>query len=155
MQQLFFGPGFLGTNAPFVSDLSLVLMLLSAGMLTYGRHLARHKRFRAHGWIQTAGVAISTVVALTFMLYSFVKHILPGVPSKLLEGDYGLSTLHALVGSAAVLLGVFVVLRGHNLVPKALRFRNYKAFMRSSYTIYMLATLLGLTVYVLVFVLGI
>ena len=155
MQQLLFGPGFLGTNAPFISDLSLVLMLLAVGTLTYGRYLARNKRYRAHGWIQTAGVALSALVAVTFMLYSFLKHILPGVPSKLLEGDYGLSTLHALTGSAAVLLGVFVVLRGHNLVPKAMRFRNYTAFMRSSYTIYLLATLLGLAIYVLVFVFGI
>jgi uncharacterized membrane protein YozB (DUF420 family) len=149
------GPGFLGTNAPFISDLSLILMLVTAALLTYGRHLARRKRYKTHGRIQTAAVILSTVVALTFMLYSFVKHSLPGVPSRLLEGDFGISTLHAIVGSIAVVLGVFVVLRGHNLVPKALRFKNYRSTMRASYRIYMLATLLGITVYVLVFVMGI
>ena len=65
------------------------------------------------------------------------------------------TTIHALVGLAALLLGVFVVLRGNGLVPKALRFKNYKLFMRTAYVLYMLATLLGVIVYVLAFVLGI
>ena len=110
MRELLSGPGFLGTNAPFVSDLCLVVILVTAVLFTYGRHLARRKRYTAHRWIQTGAVALSTLVAMTFMLNSFVRHILPGVPSKLLEGDYGISTLHALVGAAAVLLGVFVVM---------------------------------------------
>jgi hypothetical protein len=153
--ELLHGPGFLGTNAPFVSDLSLVLIVLSAGMFTHGRHLARLGRYEAHRWVQTAGVAISTVVALAFMVGSFMRYILPGIPSKLLEDDYGVSTLHSAVGAMALLLGVFIVLRGNNLVPRPLRFSNYKPFMQASYTMYMLATVLGLTVYVLVFILGI
>jgi uncharacterized membrane protein YozB (DUF420 family) len=54
-----------------------------------------------------------------------------------------------------LLLGIFVVLRGNQLVPKSLRFKNYKPFMRTSYTLYMAATLLGVIVYFLAFVLGI
>lgn len=146
------GPGFLGTPAPFISDFSLCIMLLVAALLTFGRHLARTGRYGPHRWIQTASVILSTIVALGFMIESFFTHILPGVPSKLLEGDYAVSTLHALLGSAAVILGVFVVLRGHELVPRGMRFSNYKAYMRTSYALYMLATLLGVVVYVLVFV---
>jgi len=155
LQEVLYGPGFLGTNAPFISDLSLVMMSLAAVLLTVGWRLARLKRYEAHRWVQTGAVALSTLVALTFMARSFVTHILPGVPSRLLEGDYGVSTLHSVVGAIALLLGVFVVLRGNSLVPKALRFKNYRTFMRTSYTIYMLATLLGVTVYILVFVFGI
>jgi uncharacterized membrane protein YozB (DUF420 family) len=149
------GPGFLGTNAPFISDLSLVLIAVSAALFTFGRHTARNGRYEIHRWVQTAGVALSTLVALGFMLRSFTTHILPGIPPKLLTGDYAVSTLHALVGAAALLLGVFVVLRGHNLVPHPLRFNNYKPVMRLTYRLYMLASLLGLLVYILVFVLGI
>ena len=155
MPEVLYGPGFLGTNAPFISDLSLVVMVVSATLFTMGRHLARTGRYNAHRWVQTAGVGLTTIVAVGFMLSSFIRHILPGVPSKLLEDDYGVSTLHSVVGTLAVLLGVFVVLRGHNLLPKPWRFNNYKPVMRLAYGMYMLATLLGLTVYVLVFVLGI
>jgi uncharacterized membrane protein YozB (DUF420 family) len=89
------------------------------------------------------------------MVNSYVTHILPGIPAKLLEGDYGVTTIHAVIGTIGLLLGIFVVLRGNNLVPKALRFKNYKLFMRTAYAIYMLATFLGVFVYILAFVLGI
>ena len=71
------------------------------------------------------------------------------------EGDYAVTTIHALVGMVGMVLGVFIVLRGNKLVPKALQFKNYKLFMRTSYVIYLLATLLGLIVYILVYVYGI
>jgi uncharacterized membrane protein YozB (DUF420 family) len=62
--------------------------------------------------------------------------------------------VHALVGVIGVLLGLFVVLRGNDLVPKGLRFSNYKLFMRTSYIIYMLSTLGGIAVYIIVYILG-
>jgi hypothetical protein len=43
-------------------------------------------------------------------------------------------------------------LRGNGLVPSALQFRDYKRFMRTSYALYMLATLLGVVVYLTWFV---
>ena len=89
------------------------------------------------------------------MISSFVIHILPGIPGKLNQGDYALTTVHAIVGTVGMLLGVFIVLRANKLVPKALRFRNYKLYMRTSYVIYMIATLLGVIVYITVYVLGI
>ena len=148
-------PGFLGTHAPFVSDLTLVLILLTALLFTIGWQLARHGHYVAHRWVQTGTATINAIVVLGVMINSYVTHILPGIPGKLLEGDYAVTTVHAIVGLIGILLGIFVVLRGNELVPKALRFNNYKLFMRTAYIIYMLATLLGVTVYILTFVLGI
>jgi uncharacterized membrane protein YozB (DUF420 family) len=155
MKDFLNGPGFLGTHAPFLSDLSLVLISLTAIMFTIGWQLARHRHYEAHRWVQTATATINAVVVLGVMINSYVTHILPGIPAKLLEGDYGVTTIHAVVGMISLLLGIFVVLRGNGLVPKALRFKNYKLFMRISYAFYMLATLLGVVVYILAFVLGI
>ena len=149
------GPGFLGTRAPFLSDLSLTLILLTAIMFTIGWQLARHRQYETHRWVQTITAIINAIVVLGVMIKSYITHILPGIPGKLLEGDYGVTTVHAIVGMIGLLLGIFVVLRGNELVPKALRFKNYKAFMRTSYAFYMLATLLGVIVYILAFVLGI
>jgi len=89
------------------------------------------------------------------MIGSFVMYILPGIPAKLGEGSYGVTTLHAIVGLVGSALGVFIVLRANKLVPKSLRFNSYKRFMRISYVIYMLATLLGVVVYIVVYVYGI
>jgi uncharacterized membrane protein YozB (DUF420 family) len=148
-------PGFLGTHASFISDLTLIIILLSAILFTIGWQLARHKRFNAHRWVQTVNASINAIVVLSVMINSFALHILPGIPGKLLVGDYAVTTIHACIGMAGLLLGIFVVLRANKLVPKRLRFKNYKRFMRTSYELYMAATLLGLIVYIEVYVLGI
>jgi uncharacterized membrane protein YozB (DUF420 family) len=155
MNGLLNGPGFLGTNAPFRIDLTLILILISAVLFTTGWILAIRKRYEAHRWVQTSAVILNTLVVLFTMISSFLIHILPGIPGKLNQGDYALTTVHALVGTVGMLLGVFIVLRGNKLVPKALRFRNYKLFMRTSYALYMLATFLGVIVYITVYVYGI
>jgi uncharacterized membrane protein YozB (DUF420 family) len=155
MNGLLNGPGFLGTNAPFRVDVTLILILVSAVLFTIGWRLAVRKRYEAHRWVQTSAVILNTIVILFTMISSFLIHILPGIPGKLNEGDYALTTVHALVGTVGMLLGVFIVLRGNKLVPKALRFRNYKLFMRTSYALYMLATFLGVIVYITVYVYGI
>jgi uncharacterized membrane protein YozB (DUF420 family) len=148
-------PGFLGTHAPFISDLTLILILLTAILFTTGWQLARHQHFVAHRWIQTVTACLNAIVVLAVMVRSFLVHILPGIPGKLLQGDYAVTTVHAIIGIIGLLLGLFVVLRANKLVPKSLRFKDYKAFMRTSYALYMLATLLGVLVYFEVYVLGI
>lgn len=149
------GPRFLGTKAPYHSDLSLVLILISVILLTAGFVLARQKRYTAHRWVQTAAVVVNAAVVLSVMVASFAVYILPGLPARLLEGSYGVTTLHALVGGAGLLFGVFVALRGNELVPRRLRFRNYKLFMRTAYGLYLAAALLGVLVYYEAYVLGI
>jgi uncharacterized membrane protein YozB (DUF420 family) len=152
IQALLTGAGFLGTRAPLHSDLSLLLILLSAILFTIGWRLAVRKKFKAHRWVQTSAAILNTLVVLIVMIASFIIYILPGIPGKLLEGTYGVTTVHAFIGALGLLLGVFVVLRANGLMPKRLRFKNYKLFMRTSYALYLLATLVGVIVYVAVYI---
>ena len=71
----------------------------------------------------------------------------PGIPDKLNRSFNAVASLHGLVGFTALTFGLFVMLRGNELVPKPLKFNNYKLFMRIAYGLYMLATLLGVCVY--------
>ena len=155
MNTLLNGPGFLGTNANFRSDATLVLILVAEVLFTIGWRLAIQKRYEAHRWVQTSAVILNTIVVLITMISSFMIYILPGIPAKLNEGSYGITTVHGVIGLVGLLLGIFIVLQGNNLVPKALRFRNYKLFMRTSYLLYLSATILGVIVYIVVFVYGI
>ena len=148
-------PGFLRTHATILSDLTLVLILVTAILFTIGWQLARHKHYESHRWVQTFAAGLNAIVVLGVMINSFLTHILPGIPGKLQQGDYAVSTVHAAVGAIGLLLGIFVVLRGNELVPNALRFKNYKLFMRTAYVLYMLATFLGVIVYTEVYILGI
>ena len=148
-------PGFLGTKATLRSDLTLVLILITAVLFNIGFILARQKHFKAHRWVQTSAVILNSLVVIISMVTSFIIHILPGIPAKLNQGDYAVSTVHGLIGAIALLFGIFVMLRGNELVPKSWRFNNYKLFMRSAYALYMLSTLGGVILYIIVFILGI
>ena len=148
-------PGFLGTRATLRSDLTLVLILITAVMFNIGFILARRKQFTAHRWIQTCAVIINSLVVVISMVTSYIIHILPGIPAKLAEGDYAVTSLHAIIGTIGVVFGIFVMLRGNKLVPKSLRFNNYKLFMRWAFALYMLSTLGGMTIYIIVFIFGI
>jgi len=148
-------PGILGTKATLRSDLTLVLILITAVLFTLGFILARRKQFETHRWVQTTSVLVNTLVVLISMVTSYIIYILPGIPAKLGQGDYAVTTVHGIVGTVALLLGLFVILRGNELVPEGLRFKNYKLFMRWAYTLYMIATLGGVGVYIIVFIFGI
>lgn len=155
MDILFKSPGFLGTGAPFISDFSLIMMLLTAAMFTWGWRLAVQRRYDTHRRVQTIAVLVNTAVVLVVMVSSFVIFILPGIPGKLGEGSYGITTVHAILGTISLLFGVYVVFVGYGWLPKRLRFTNYKLFMRTSYALYLSATLLGVVIYNIVFVYGI
>src|SRR4030042_4618419 len=100
-------PGFLGTRATLRSDLTLVLILITAVLINIGFILARRKQFNAHRWVQTIAVILNTLVVVISMVTSYIIYILPGIPSKLGEGDYAITTLHSILGTIGLLFGVF------------------------------------------------
>lgn len=148
-------PGFLGTRATLRSDLTLILIVFTAVLFNIGFILARRRHFSAHRWVQTAGVILNSLVVLVSMVTSYIIYILPGIPSKLGEGDYAVTTLHGISGAIGFLFGIFVALRGNELVPKGLKFNNYVPYMRWAYSLYMLSTLSGILIYIIVFIFGI
>ena len=145
------GHGFLHTRAALGADLALLLALLAALLFTIGWRLAVRRRFEAHRWVQTAAVCLNAIPVGVVMIRSFVLYILPEIPARLGQSSYAITTVHALVGTVCLLLGVWVVLRGNELVPQRLRFANLKLFMRVSYLLYMLGTLMGVIVYVVAY----
>ncbi len=154
MREILHAPGFLGTHGNFAADITLLLSLLVALIFTAGFVAARRKKYRLHGRIQTAGALLNLMLVGWMMVLPFrdfvIREAAPPRPRP--DYFYGITTLHALVGAAALLFGLFVVLRGHNLMIRPLRFNRYRPFMRTAYGLYMAATLLGVAVYVVWFV---
>ncbi len=146
-------PGFLGTRATFGPDLALVLVLVSSTLFTIGWRLAVHKHYDIHRWVQTSAATINALAVLAIMVGSFWGFVLPTLPTKISQPVTLITTVHAAIGAVTFLLGVFVVLRANKLVPHALRFKNYKLFMRTSYSLYMLTTFIGIAVYLVTYVL--
>lgn len=152
MRELLVGPGLFGAVTSPGANATLILSVLAAVLFTVGWRLAVGKHFTAHRWVQTAAACLNAVLVFSWMIRAFVLYTVPGLPHLLGHSSYAVTTVHAFAGAIGLMLGLFVVLRANELVPQALRFANYKLFMRTSYAVYMLATLLGVIVYVIVYV---
>jgi uncharacterized membrane protein len=147
MTEILHRPGFFGTAANFAADVTLLLSIVVALALTAGVVMALRGRYNTHRWIQTSAVVLNVILVLWFMILPYRDFIAPGIPEQLDERFYWVTTLHAFVGFFAFTLGTFVVLRANGLMIERLKFRNYKLFMRTSYGLYMITTLLGIWVY--------
>lgn len=141
----------MATTAPRGAVVSLLLTLAVTVLLTVGWRLAVRRRYEAHRWVQTTAVALNAAVVAVWMTRSLVSNVLPAIPAKLGEKAYAVASVHAVVGAIGVVLGVFVVLRANELVPRRLRFTNYKRVMRASYGIYLFGTLTGVVLYVVAY----
>lgn len=147
MTELLHQPGFLGTSANWAADMTLMVSVLVALILTAGAMTAVWGKYTIHRVLQTIGVILNAVLVFWMMVLPFRDFVAPGLPQRLNESFYFVTTLHAAVGFTALFFGIFVALRGNGLMIKLLRFNNYKLFMRISYGLYMLATLIGIWVY--------
>jgi plastocyanin len=140
--------GFLGTGASWPADLNLVLHFLMAFALLGGMYLARRKRFTAHGIVQTSVMILNLALIARVMGPSFARQVAPQVPGGLSDSYYWIAFTHAVAGSVAELLGLYVVLvAGTKLVPAGLRFSNYKPWMRTTLVLWWAVTLLGFATY--------
>jgi uncharacterized membrane protein YozB (DUF420 family) len=152
MTDLLHSPGFLGTRANFAADATLIAMIIIGVLLTIGFVLARQKHYQAHRWIQSTSAVANLIFVLWLMILPFRDFVLRDVGGPRPAYFYIITALHAFFGILAVLLGVFVVLRANGLMIKPLRFNNYKAFMLTSYSLYMITIILGVVVYFVWFV---
>jgi uncharacterized membrane protein YozB (DUF420 family) len=141
------GTGFLGTKGSIGADLTLIVVLVAFVMLTAGVVLARTQRLEAHRWMQTAAVILFAVPVVVWMIRSYWLHVRPDLPGNLSESVNALTTVHAVVGVVGAVLGLFVVIRANQLAARGESAGRYKNWMRASYMVYLLATVLGVWVY--------
>jgi len=153
MTDLLHQPGFLGTSANWAADMTLLMSALVALLLTIGVVLAVRGQYRAHRWFQTGAATLNAVLVLWLMILPYRDFVVaPNNPGLLPLPAIATTRIHAAVGALALVFGLYVTLSANKLMPKFLRFSNYKAFMRVAYALYMLATLIGLFVYITWFV---
>lgn len=141
--------GFLGTAAPGLADLVLLLEILMGVGLLVGAQLARSKRFRAHAWCQSVVVLTNFVVIAVVMVPSFHVHVSPKIPLRLGKAYYALATAHAALGTVTEIAALYIWLAaGTKILPTKLRMTDFKIWMRSVLMLWWLELLLGFALYV-------
>jgi uncharacterized membrane protein YozB (DUF420 family) len=138
----------LGGGAPVLADAVLVVELAFGLALLVGVLLIRRGQVRLHAYLQTSLVLVNLPIVLSWMVPSYLRNVLPGLPASLGEPFYLVPTLMLVVGSVAESLGVYVILvAGTNLLPERWRFRRYKLWMRTTLGLWWTVLLLGVTTY--------
>jgi uncharacterized membrane protein YozB (DUF420 family) len=145
--------GFLGTWAPFASDMNLFLQLAMGFALLAGSYLARTKHYRAHGICQASILVINLFSIALVMWPTFRLQVLPRLPARLARRNYAVATAHGLLGAAAELLGIYILLvAGTDWLPASWRFQRWKLWMRVELGLWWSVLLLGIAFYVLWYV---
>lgn len=143
-----FGEGFLGQGAPRGADLNLLIQVGVGLLLLMGMGLARRGRYGAHGLCQSVGFVLAVVMTVLWMMPAFHAIHADALGRGVVNRVTVAVALHVVVGTAALLVGAWIVLvAGTPLVPARLRFSNYKPWMRTLLALWWLALLLGLAVY--------
>jgi uncharacterized membrane protein YozB (DUF420 family) len=141
---------FLGTGATLAANINIIIQLLMGIALLIGMILARRRCYRAHGICQGIVILLNLVMIALIMLPSFRLVVVPRLPGRVSKSYYSVATLHAALGGITELLGLYIVLRaGTNLLPKVLRFNNYKLWMRSVLVLWWTVIILGVSTYCL------
>jgi plastocyanin/uncharacterized membrane protein YozB (DUF420 family) len=140
--------GFLGTGATFRADLNLVVQILMGVALLAGAYLARKRNFKAHKYCQSSVMVLNLLMIFLIMAPSFHRQVEPQIPGGLTEAYYSVAMVHAVLGTLAELLGLYVVLvAGTKVVPKKLRFKRFKPWMRAALALWWVVVLLGVATY--------
>lgn len=143
-----YGPGFLQSTSTFGGDLNLVVQLLLGTLLLAGVVLVRRARWRAHGACQTAALAGALVLTVWWMAPAFNETYRDAIARRVVNRVNVAVVAHIVVGTLALLLGVWVVLvAGTGLVPARWRFTDYKRWMRALLVLWWLAIALGVATY--------
>jgi uncharacterized membrane protein YozB (DUF420 family) len=139
--------GFLGRPSTFGADLNLLIQIVLGLLLLAGLLLARRSRYAMHGACQSLALVATLVMTAIWMAPAYHNNYGPAIFTLGNRVNVA-AAAHVVVGSLALLLGIYVVLvAGTPLVPKALRFSNYKAWMRTLISVWWLALLLGVLTY--------
>jgi hypothetical protein len=96
-------------NVFLVSTLSLIFQIVVFVLLLEGYLLKKQRRFRLHRVFMLLSVALHLVVILALMVPSFVLGVIPLITTHFFDANTILAPIHAATGTAAVVLGVWIV----------------------------------------------
>jgi len=140
--------GFLGTGATFGADFNLVVQLIMGPALIAGAHLAKQKRYKAHGICQTTVLLLNLLLIGLVMWPSFQEQVEPALSKIHHRWYYEVAIIHAALGVTAELLGLYIILvAATKALPQCLRFNNWKWWMRTELVLWMIVLLNGVGTY--------
>src|SRR4051812_32632195 len=154
-------PGFLGTGASLLADLTLLayILLIVPGMIT-GYIFARRGKHRPHHKLTMITITVVNWILIIFLMLTAYRYdVIGNIGSQPTNARYLMPTIHGILGLGAQLLATYIIfrmLREDSQVAAAKArgekgqqlskywFTNAKTFMRITIILWLLTALLGL-----------
>src|SRR5260370_5801064 len=135
-------------GATFEADVNLVVQVVMGAALVAGVVLARQQRYRANGICQTTVLLLNLLMIGLVMWPALRQQVSQRFPKVLHKLYYAAPLIHAALGMAAELLGLYIVLvAGTNVLPAWCRFRNWKLWMRTEFLLWLVVVISGMGTY--------
>lgn len=142
--------GFLGTEAPLLSDLSLIATILLGGLAAYGGIQARKKNFSRHCPVMAYAALLNWIPVLVVMVPTYVN-ILQGTETLATGPFASVPVFHGILGTVTQLLMTYTVTRMYWI--ESLPPRKPIWLMRTTISLWMLTILGGIGLYTIAYVL--
>jgi len=138
-------PGFFGAGT-LLADINILLELLLVGGLTFGMMLAKSGNIAAHRVNQSAWVMVNAVLVALIMIPSIRTFKLAHLSDLGNSGNL-IVVVHAAIGAATLLAGLWLVLQMNDILPARMHIRGWKTLMRATLAGYWAIALLGIATY--------
>ena len=143
---MFSTPGFLGTYAPIMVDITLVAEIVFFVLLTIGVIAQRQNRWHAHDYIQTPVVILNAILVAWIMVFEFFgRDIAQTTIEHPRDPYYMWATVHGIFGAVAAILSIYCLLAGWKILPR--RIGRLKHIMWLTYAVWSVAVVLGVITY--------
>lgn len=138
--------GFLGTDAGFVTDLTLIVEIIFFIAISVGVVAQRRGHFKLHDWIQTPVVVLNLFLIIFIMVTSFrEQQVASTLPRRPTDPYYIVVAIHALLGLIATALAIYALLAGHKILPRKIGRLRY--WMWATFGFWTAATIAGVATY--------
>jgi hypothetical protein len=138
-------PGFFGAGT-LLADINIVLELLLVGGLTFGMMLAKSGNIAAHRVNQSAWVMVNAALVALIMIPSIRTFKLAHLSDLGNSGNL-IVVVHAAIGAATLIAGLWLVLQMNDILPARWHIRGWKTLMRATLAGYWAIALLGIATY--------
>ena len=141
-----FQSGFLGTDAGFITDATLLAEIIFFIAICVGVVAQRKGHYKAHDRIQTPVVILNLILIIFVMVTSFMgQRVISTLPQRPGDIYYLIVAIHAALGLIAEGLAIYAMLAGHNILPR--KIGRLKYWMWATFGFWTAALIVGVATY--------
>ncbi len=140
MEGLRNNPGFLGTGAHLLADITLIVEILFYVVLCLGVTAQLWRKYKWHNRLQTPVVLLNLFFIGLVMIPTFLTVIAGGI-----EQMPGVVLIHAGIGTLAEIVAIYCLLAGFKILPRRIGLLRY--LMWTAFVLWTLTVLFGVAMY--------